>query len=511
MNMPYKAMGYLWRRYVAFRERHPRLTAWLARYSIFFLVVFFAMLYGAISLLKHMNFQSHGWDLGIFDQHIWQLSRFEFGFNTVRMVPSLWGDHFHPIFFLVAPAYWVWDDARVLLVYQAVLVALGAFPVYYAVRYALKSSFCALCLATVYLFFWGTMELIFFDFHEFAFSCPILALSFLCIQRKRWTGYLLTIPFLLMIKETMAMLVFFLGLYVILFQRRWFEGSATCVIAAGWFYFVTRKIMPPLAAGGDYFYFKYYSHMGDNWVDVGKYLVTHPWELVKQSFWPYHKAKLLLFLLAPFLFLPLIGAFAIVAIPPLYEHLLSNYFPHWEILRHYHALFAPILIFALLDAFPRLHRWLARRGREVNYRKFVFALCVLVLVAQFPFTLSRSTKTLFDPNFYRLDPRMERTGYDILSLIPADASVCAQDPVVPHLTHREHIYQFDGNTYGAEYVVLNKFLDCYPLTNRTLVWEIAKMYRDPRYEAHRFGYGWVLFTIKPEYDLDGKLQPLPQT
>ncbi len=504
-----KVTNWVWGKFVAFREKHPRFTAWMGRYGIYIMVLFFILLYSMISLLKHMNFQSHGWDLGIFDQHVWQLSRFEFGFNTVRMVPSLWGDHFHPIFFLVAPAYWIWSDARMLLIYQAIIVALGAIPVFYVVKRNFESRFCALCLALTYLIFWGTMELIFFDFHTEAFLGPVLALSYFFIDRENWAGYLLTLPLLLWVKETTALLVFFLGLYVIIFRRKWFVGSATCIISMGWFYAVTRIIMPPLAAGGNYFYFKYYSHMGDNWVDVGKYLLTHPWDGIKQLFVPYHKAKLLFFILLPFLFLPLIGGFSIVAIPALLERLLSNYYPHWEILRHYNAVFAPIFIFALMDAIPRLHRWLGKRGKEIDFRKLVFAICLLILLVNVPFTFARSAKTLFNPYFYQLDPRMEQMGYDIISMIPPDASVCAQDPVVPHMSQRELIFQFDGSTYGAEYVVLNKFLDTYPLTSRTLVWEIAKLYRNPRYVAHRFGYGWVLFTIKPEYDIDGKLQPLP--
>jgi len=504
-----KAARKLWRLYLRVREGHPRLSAWLSRYAIFLLVLFFAALYCAISLLKHMNFQSHGWDLGIFDQHVWQLSRFEFGFNTVRMVPSLWGDHFHPIFFLVAPAYWVWSDARMLLIYQAVLVALGAFPIYYVSRKRLESGLCAICLTATYLFFWGTMELIFFDFHTEAFLGPLIALAFLFLERDNTAGYLLTVPLLLWVKETTAFLVFFLGLYVLIFRKKWFAGVSTCLISAGWFYAVTRVIMPPLAAGGDYFYFKYYSHLGENWIEAGKYLLTHPWVAVKELFVPYHKFKLTVFVLLPFLFVPVLGGFSLLAVPALLERLFSNYFPHWEILRHYSAVFAPIFVLALLEAFPRLHRILRRKWKDLDYRRMVLVVCVSVLLLQVPFTLSRSTKTLFDPNFYRLDPRMEKMGYDIISMIPPDASVCAQDPVVPHLSHREHIYQFDGNTYGAEYVILNKFLDCYPLTNRTLVWEIAKLYRDRRYEAHRFGYGWVVFTIKPQYDLDGKFQPLP--
>jgi uncharacterized membrane protein len=354
------------------------------------------------------------------------------------------------------------------------------------------------------------MELIFFDFHPLAFAGPLLALSYYFMDRDKWVGYLLTIPFLLMIKETMALLVFALGVYVFLFRKRRMEGAVTCLVSLGWFYFVTQRMMPELSGGTTYYYFKYYSHLGDNWLEAGKYLLTHPWVFVRELFWPYHKTKLLLFILVPFLFLPFLAPFSIVAVPPLLERLLSNYYPHWEILRHYNAIFAVIFVFCVVEAFPRLHRLLSRRGKVVDYRKMVLTLCVVIALIQVPFTLSRSTKTLFNPHFYQLDPRLERTGYDILSAIPSQASVCAQDPVVPHLSHREYIYQFDGNTYGAEYVVLNKFLDCYPLTNRVLVWEIARLYKDPRYTAYRFGYGWVLFVVKPQYDVDGHLEPLPE-
>lgn len=501
----------LWWRFIAFRERHPRFVAWTARYAIFVIVILFIGLYSTISLCRHMQFQSTGFDLGIFDQHIWQLSRFEFGYNTVRDVPNLLGDHFHPILFLIVPAYWIWADPRMLLIIQAILVALGAVPVFYAVRYALRSSACALCLALTYLLFWGTLEMIFFDFHEMAFVGPILALSYLFIQRGKWVGYLLTIPFLLMIKETMALLVFTLGIYVILVHRKWFEGVSTCLISVGWFIAVTRTIMPPLIASSDYFYFKFYSHLGDNWIDAGWYLLSHPWMFVKELFVPHQKVWLWLFLLAPFLFLPLLSVFSILAIPPLLERLLSNNPNHWATGFHYYALFAPIFIFALLEVFPRLHRRLLKRGREVDYRKMVLALCVAILVLQLPFTFTLQARNLFKPSFYRVNEGTERTGYDILALIPPDASVSAQNAVVPHLTHRDLIFQFDGDTRSAEYVILNKFLNSYPLNDRTLVWELAKLYKDPRYVAHRFGYGWVVFTIKPEYDIDGRLQPFPPT
>ncbi len=134
-----KLVNNMWARFISFREKHPRFVAWMGRYAIYLIVVFFALFYSMISLLKHMNFQSHGWDLGIFDQHLWQLSHFKLGFNTVRMVPSLFGDHFILIFLFAAPSLWIWDDVRMLLILQGVVVALGAIPIFYIVRYALKS------------------------------------------------------------------------------------------------------------------------------------------------------------------------------------------------------------------------------------------------------------------------------------------------------------------------------------------------------------------------------------
>ena len=49
-------------------------------------------------------------------------------------MPNLLGDHFHPALMLLAPAYWIWDDARVLLVVQALLLAASSLPLFWWAR-----------------------------------------------------------------------------------------------------------------------------------------------------------------------------------------------------------------------------------------------------------------------------------------------------------------------------------------------------------------------------------------
>ena len=65
----------------------------------------FACIYALIGILNHRHFGS-SLDLGIFDQAVWHLSRFERPFSSVKGY-SIFGDHFHPIIALFVPFYWV--------------------------------------------------------------------------------------------------------------------------------------------------------------------------------------------------------------------------------------------------------------------------------------------------------------------------------------------------------------------------------------------------------------------
>jgi hypothetical protein len=64
-----------------------------------------------------------------------------------------------------------------------------------------------------------------------------------------------------------------------------------------------------------------------------------------------------------------------------------------------------------------------------------------------------------------------------LQQIPADATVAAQDPLVPHLSHRERVYLFPWAPKGLapDYVVLDRQMKTYPVkmpTYRTLFYNL---------------------------------------
>src|ERR1700737_3913538 len=113
-----------------------------------------AVAYAAISIDRHDHFASNAFDLGVQDQTVWGYSRLRMIPNTVEMIPNLLGDHFHPILMAVAPLYWIWDDVRVLLIVQAVLLAAAAIPIFWWARDRL-GLIPAIVFEAAYLTFWG--------------------------------------------------------------------------------------------------------------------------------------------------------------------------------------------------------------------------------------------------------------------------------------------------------------------------------------------------------------------
>ncbi len=86
--------------------------------------------YASISVYRHEHYASNAFDLAVQDQTVWGYSRGEFIYNTVLGIPNLLGDHFHPILATLAPFMLIWNSADVLLVAQAVLLALAGIPIY---------------------------------------------------------------------------------------------------------------------------------------------------------------------------------------------------------------------------------------------------------------------------------------------------------------------------------------------------------------------------------------------
>ncbi|MFF4317463.1 DUF2079 domain-containing protein [Streptomyces sp. NPDC001568] len=397
----------------------PRVAwwAWALAGSLFFA-------YLLLSLRIHEQLLSHSFDLGIFVQVVRSYAEGRLPVSEVKGpdFPVL-GDHFSPVLALLAPAYWLWPSAKVLLVAQAGLIAGSVLPLAFWARRVLGPPAAAV-IAACYGLSWGIAAAVAFDFHEWAFAVPLLVCSLTALGDGRPRAAACWALPLVLVKEDMGFTVAAIGL-VIAWRGARRLGVATAVAGLLASVLALLVVLPAFHPGGLDGYLASHGARSAEQAGTGGGAAqfVRAWTLGLIT--PQEKVTTLILVLAPSLFLALRSPFVLVALPTLLWRFGSGYPPHWGTGYHYSLLVMPIVFVAFVDALhrrgtrgPSLHRYLAG-----------CAAVTLLLLPHFP--LWQSVR----PLTWRDDPRVE-VAHRLMDRIPDGATVQASDALVPHLADR---------------------------------------------------------------------------
>ena len=303
-------------------------------------VVVLAMAYAAVGLLRHATYRSTGFDLGIFDQAVWQLGHGAGPASSLKGLPSLFGDHFSPILVALAPLGTCSCGPAPLIVAQAVLIAASVVPVVLFARPRLGDN-GALLVGVGYGLFCGIQSAIAFDFHEVAFAPLLIASAALLADREQWWRSLACALALLLVKEDLAFVVLAFALWF-LAQRRPREAVVCLLAGALWYATITREVIPHFAGGRPFGYWSY-DQFGATPGEALRHAVSHPLQTARIFVSPAEKAQTLLALFGAFAFLPLASIEIVLAAPLLAERMLSSNAQYWTLQGHYSLTIAPVL------------------------------------------------------------------------------------------------------------------------------------------------------------------------
>ena len=411
----------------------PPVRRWgAARLVAAALTVLSAAGYSAVSLYRHGHFASNAFDLAVQDQTVWGYSRFEFIYNTVLGIPNLLGDHFHPILMVLGPFMWIWSSAGVLLVAQAVLLALAGAPIYLWGEREL-GPLGGLAFQAAYLCFWGVLAGVVYDFHHVVFAVPAISLALYATMTRRNALLIPAVVIAMLTREDVALTLIALGFYILVVQRRWILGAALMAVNAVWVGLLLDVIIPALGGGVAYRHWTY-DALGSGPLSAASFVVRHPLASLQLLFTPAEKAKVWVGSFAALALLPLASPLLLVAVPSFLERFWSSSPNFWSFHFQYSMLPAPILAFAAIDTCARLKHLLGPRLAGIGATALpVTALAASVLLT---FVLVRP---LAEVTTYLSGSRSAEIQ-SCLDMIPADASVTASNALVPHLSHRPAIY-----------------------------------------------------------------------
>ena len=387
----------------------------IKKYSIWFLIFFFGLLYSLYSVVRHLRLESFIFDLGVYDQIIWLASRGKPLFSSF-LEGHPWGDHFTPALLLLAPLYWAWDNVIILLLFQAFFAVFGAYPVYLLARKKVKNISLSLLIAFVYLTFFGIQNAIAFDFHPIVLATTLLAWLFWLYEERKYRLFWLVFLLFLGLQENFFLLGIALGVFLVIYYRDFKRGVLMTIGSAIGFLLVIFVVIP-------YFAKTPFIYLPRHLVDLSF------WEVVKMFFYPPVKIKLIVVSLLAFGFLPLLSPMVLIL---LFEEFFQRFVgspieTRWGLGYQYNAILAPILA---LGTMVTIQKFFLKRKKIAAVLLIVSFLFVQIL-------FHPALNDLLRKEFYDLE--RTKNSREILKLLPKEASVAATNNLGAQLAHREKI------------------------------------------------------------------------
>ena len=414
------------------------------------MVVVWGVTFVALGWLRHSRFTTYGFDLGIFDQGIWLLSRFH-SFVTVRGLP-VFGNHANVILLAFVPFYWLGAGPGLLLVVQVAAQASGAVAVYLLGRDRFGDRWLALLPAAALLLNPTYQFLTWEFFHPDALAAAALLFAVWAGQAERWRWFVVAAVVAVLCKEDVALAVAGLGVLLWIRGNRK-VGIVTVAACLGWYAVATRLLIPWALGGHAPFYESWFPELGRNAAGVLRTAVTRPGLVLHVASRPdrisYYRMMLLpvamLALAAPAPLLLLAGP--TVAVNALTVATFARDYRY-----HYSALVVAGLVVAAIEA-------IARYGRTAAARRFLSgslaALALATSVAWGPSPVSAKYRSGIWPLAAGTLGDAKRRA---VTVVPATAVVSASYSFVPHLSHRRWIYQFPEPWYAVAWGIGGKGL-----------------------------------------------------
>jgi uncharacterized membrane protein len=441
---------------------HTRWKRWLAPGAVALLV--FALL-GGLTVYRHDSFRSHALDLGYLDQVAWNTIHGEPFASTIKTgtLSSYFAGHFSPAIAVAGAMFWLWDDTRTILLLQAGALVLSGLPIYALFRDYGKWLAMAVLLA-FFLNPWlhrANLQ----DFHTMLLATPLISLAVFGVLRQRYPLAVISLLATLLVKEDMGLVVALFGLYLLVFVRgrAWPWGLVLLVVGPAWLGATTLLLIPSFAPDGEYRILTHrYAFLGGGPTEAIQTLLRDPLILAKQVF-RQEKVLALIQFLASMGFLPLLGGGLILVALPLIWYLQLSDDRALAVLWQWHAAtYLPVFFGAIYVGFRRL----PARGRYI-------AAGVLILASIAAFFIDGSVlRLLREPG---MTPERREIVRSLMAQIPPEASVSAQDELLPHLSHRREIYLFP-TIEDADYILMDRLGSTYPLETEDyeVFWQAAQ-------------------------------------
>lgn len=396
------------------------------------------------SVVRHHLFQSGGYDLGIFDQSIYLISRGEVPFSTIRGIHIL-GDHAAFILYPISLLYQIFPSVYWLFGIQALALALGALPTYHLALQATISHRKARFIAGAYLVYPAIFNANLFDFHPEVLAVPLMLAAVLAVRAGQVRVFCLCLVGILSCKAVLSLTVIALGIWILIWEHPrvedfWQEraqmvGWIAVLLGSVWFVMTVFWIIPQFS-GSAPAAISHYSYLGSSVAEVVQNLFFKPMLVVSRL------ASIDTLFYVFLLILPLIWGLSwrhwdplFPALPALALNILSSNPAYRDLVHHYVLPIIPFLILAVIENLRTV-------PFKIRFIKIGLTWSLLVFLAL--------GKYGFFGSIYLNSLETWQATRQAISKVASKGGVLTTHELTPHLSHRSVIYFTDESKLSQE-------------------------------------------------------------
>jgi len=458
------------------------------------LSITYSVILSIYTCLRHEAFMTRAYDLGIFMQALWTtVHANKFFYETpdlgISEEGSFFGVHFSLIMFLLLALYYIFPHAYTLLIFQSFLLGFATIPLYKLAKEITKNQELALAFSAIYLIYPPIIAANLFDFHLESFFPIIFFAAFYYLEKEEFNKfYLILILGLTILDFASAVLVLSTLFYTTFIKyrknitkirniaphiKRHIIKSVIFMTVTVIYFKATIKII-------DIFGTTPFSKTG-NWPDLGSNIneiligLLNPYKVAKAlSYDTPAKISWIIAITLPLLFLPFFAPLELIpALPWIAVALLSRYPPYYQLGWQYGALYTPFIFYAAINGYKNITQTksikilkkkvkllkISTVYRKLSKKKIISLAASLSIFSIIIGLTAKPALMLFEGTAYVDGPPIpnQHTKYlrEILSYIPDNASVLAQNNIFPHVAHRVHAYTWipPNLTYLVDYAI----------------------------------------------------------
>src|SRR5215467_8718221 len=333
---------------------------WVAWILLILFVLVYTLEMSHQAVLRYDTFKATAFDLGNMDQVLWNTIHGRLFLFTNQAIdwygpPTRLAVHFEPIILPLSLLYVFGADPRILLVFQTIVLALGAVPVFLLARkYLPELPLLATFMVLAYLIAPALLGLNIFDFHPLSLVTPLLLYAILALTYKRYGWFLVACILAAACKEDVPLDIAMLGILVIWRYKLPRLGITLLIGGLLWSSLAFFVIIPHFFPGAQHNNFIYrYDLLGSSPGELILNLLFHPW-LLFTTFVTAGRIFYLAGLLRSSGFLALLAPeWLLAALPSLAENMLSSDPVVYNGVYHYNAPIIPFIMVAAIHGMRR--------------------------------------------------------------------------------------------------------------------------------------------------------------